>query len=368
MFDTMGVQRVATKEEEEEVPRQQPRELPFDIVAQILLWLPVVSLVRFKCVCKQWCLLIEGYKFIEKHRAQTRYSLPPCYQCQWDKGRMKGVASYGDFELQCDCSGLFLEKSKTSQVCRIRNPATHKVLYLPKAPEGTRVVLDLGFNSLTGECKVACAYRREGSLVGVDVITIGKDEMWRPLLRQKLNFLEQGRWVVKPNCCEEDKVNWAIYISKIVKDEHDDHSCLQIQSLDLWSECLTTTTLPQGAFLNLKNVRAFPWDLCLGVAETVGGAIHILVLEDFKEHKWSRNKIIIPLKNLKVDHTVWTDHLVLTQAHSSSLRFRNGRGQVLSYDMETEDLEVLERSEFLRKRLALRKSTLVTLKGMRLGE
>nr|XP_023880215.1 putative F-box protein At1g50870 [Quercus suber] len=41
--------------------------LPEDLVIQILLWLPVVSLLRFKCICKSWCALINGQNFINKH-------------------------------------------------------------------------------------------------------------------------------------------------------------------------------------------------------------------------------------------------------------------------------------------------------------
>ncbi|KAK4595751.1 hypothetical protein RGQ29_014016, partial [Quercus rubra] len=41
--------------------------LPEDLIIQILLWLPVVSLLRFKCVCKSWCALINGQNFINKH-------------------------------------------------------------------------------------------------------------------------------------------------------------------------------------------------------------------------------------------------------------------------------------------------------------
>ncbi|KAE7995730.1 hypothetical protein FH972_000500 [Carpinus fangiana] len=42
-------------------------ELPEDLVTQILLWLPVVSLLRFKCVCKSWYALITHQNFVRKH-------------------------------------------------------------------------------------------------------------------------------------------------------------------------------------------------------------------------------------------------------------------------------------------------------------
>ncbi|KAL6201651.1 hypothetical protein ACLB2K_025363 [Fragaria x ananassa] len=36
-------------------------ELPFEIITEILSWLPVDALLRFKCVCKTWrSLLLES--------------------------------------------------------------------------------------------------------------------------------------------------------------------------------------------------------------------------------------------------------------------------------------------------------------------
>nr|XP_011467380.1 PREDICTED: F-box/WD-40 repeat-containing protein 1 [Fragaria vesca subsp. vesca] len=48
------------------------QELPFDIITEILSWLPVESLLRFKCVCKNWRSLLGDYKFIAKHMARAR--------------------------------------------------------------------------------------------------------------------------------------------------------------------------------------------------------------------------------------------------------------------------------------------------------
>ncbi|XP_059436796.1 putative F-box protein At3g10430 [Corylus avellana] len=42
-------------------------ELPEELVTEILLYLPVVSLLRFNCVCKSWYALITHQNFIRKH-------------------------------------------------------------------------------------------------------------------------------------------------------------------------------------------------------------------------------------------------------------------------------------------------------------
>ncbi|XP_024020828.1 F-box/kelch-repeat protein At3g06240 isoform X1 [Morus notabilis] len=49
--------------------------LPVEIVEQIMLWLPPKSLMRFKCVSKSWCSLINGCikdpEFVAKHLHNT---------------------------------------------------------------------------------------------------------------------------------------------------------------------------------------------------------------------------------------------------------------------------------------------------------
>ncbi|PIA59855.1 hypothetical protein AQUCO_00400613v1 [Aquilegia coerulea] len=46
--------------------------VPVDIVFQILLWLPVVSLVRFKSVCKSWYSLIQSSRFVSQHKDKDK--------------------------------------------------------------------------------------------------------------------------------------------------------------------------------------------------------------------------------------------------------------------------------------------------------
>lgn len=43
--------------------------IPEDIVVDILLRLPVKSIIRFKSVCKGWCALIESPEFVNRHFA-----------------------------------------------------------------------------------------------------------------------------------------------------------------------------------------------------------------------------------------------------------------------------------------------------------
>uniref|UniRef100_A0A2N9I433 F-box domain-containing protein n=1 Tax=Fagus sylvatica TaxID=28930 RepID=A0A2N9I433_FAGSY len=45
----------------------EPKALPKDVIIEILSRLPAKSLLRFKCVCKEWCSIIQDQVFIETH-------------------------------------------------------------------------------------------------------------------------------------------------------------------------------------------------------------------------------------------------------------------------------------------------------------
>ncbi|XP_008243060.1 PREDICTED: F-box/kelch-repeat protein At3g23880-like [Prunus mume] len=61
----LDLQYLNNNKEEDEQDHQ--RQLPCEIVEQILLQLPVKSLLRFRCACKPWLALISDPKFIKSH-------------------------------------------------------------------------------------------------------------------------------------------------------------------------------------------------------------------------------------------------------------------------------------------------------------
>ena len=46
--------------------------VPYDIIFQVLLYLPVATLLRCKAVCKQWCAIIADPLFIKQHAKTTK--------------------------------------------------------------------------------------------------------------------------------------------------------------------------------------------------------------------------------------------------------------------------------------------------------
>lgn len=280
-------------------------KLPFDIISEILSWLPVESLLRFRCVCKQWCLLLtQDHQFIAIH---SHRASPLTLQRMSSPGH---ILYDKNFKFLYHLSGgLLLEMSlKNSRVYRIRNPVIHQVLYLPDAHEGTDQI-DIAFNSFTLECKVVCVHGEDGEEVGFEVLTVGKDEQWRPLKHPNQDLLKQhGKQALKqkywPAAC---KAKGLGHFTQLISDGKDLY--MEIQSLDIWSERFTTNTVPRGFFADLNEVSVLTWNHCLAVRNITEENLNVLVLEDFKEHKWSQNKIIVPLTFLK-DHPEWKDEIL----------------------------------------------------------
>ncbi|KAM0980040.1 hypothetical protein ACFX2J_015647 [Malus domestica] len=283
--------------------------VPFDIINEILSWLPVESLLRFKCVCKRLFLLIDqDNEFIAQQTVRASYPM-----LREETTCLAAALSDENFTFEAICYGFCLEtRFGHPQVARIRNPATRQVLCLPDAHKDT---YDLSFdlNSSSGECKVVCTYIIEkqnyfGTGVGFEVLTVGKDEQWRPLKNPKQNLPEQG---------------------------------------------------DEGLMLELRFVHQSDEAIHDNV-------LSVLVLEDYKQQIWSENKIIIPLKFLKDDSHL-EDKIILSCIwFKAAFRFYNSEGkQCFWYDMDTENTDVVELSRDVEKSLASWKPSLVNIKGMK---
>lgn len=118
----------------------------------------------------------------------------------------------------------------------------------------------------------------------------------------------------------------------------------------------------------MENVSVLSWNVeTLAVAGIVEESLNVLVLEDFKEHKWSENKKI-PLKFLK-DEPLLKDQLRPRQAHWDELVFYNAvEENIVRYDMKREMIfkVTTESMRSMGEYSTYKKPSLVTLKGMRL--
>ncbi|KAL6188830.1 hypothetical protein ACLB2K_040221 [Fragaria x ananassa] len=134
---------------------------------------------------------------------------------------------------------------------------------------------------------------------------------------------------------------------------------VEVVSFDIWSECFTVTTVPQGVFADLQRVSILRWIQTIAVVHMVEEALNILVLQDLKEQKWS--KITVPLKFLKDEPILKVQIQPVLATTFDELQFNNAvRNVVLVYDMKQEIIKATY-TKSTEQTIAFVKPSLVTL-------
>lgn len=160
-------------------------ELSEDLVIHILSWLPIVSLMRFKCVCKSWCAFIGNSNFITKHlnhaalnQRENDTLLFKYYSHVFDKDTFlllsgenfeMSVSIYlpsfskeseGRLEMLSSCNGIICLHDEKYGDLAMWNPATRKLRALPESHfpclPGSKKgsVCGFGFDAKTNDYKV----------------------------------------------------------------------------------------------------------------------------------------------------------------------------------------------------------------------
>jgi F-box interacting protein len=162
--------------------------LPPELVWEIMVRLPVKSLLRFRCSCKTWLDMIsDDAEFRGAHLRVQRPCLLGWSSTKEDR-RNKVTMELPLEDLAhsfAHCDGLVLMPTET--VVRVFNPATRRLLTLPQS--SIRILTDqvfgIGHDARYNTYKVTrfffrCTgpdgYRRN---FGMEVFTIGIDRHWR---------------------------------------------------------------------------------------------------------------------------------------------------------------------------------------------
>ncbi|KAI9199166.1 hypothetical protein LWI28_028531 [Acer negundo] len=283
--------------------------LPNEIFSEILSWLPAKYLGRCKCVCKEWCNLIENRSFATKHlsrRSRARVHL----ENKQESLDVDGTIVREKFIIMTSRVGLVSEKGGISGKCRLRNLTTQEIIYLTDPHQGTfKIFINYDYYSFN-EIKLVSVYRDENNnppVEGFQVLNLDRDDMWRPF---KFPVLENHkiRRVIKSLFVMRNKtfyhVQRTVYGSK---------GYIEVNSFDMKTECCFRNSLPGGFFSDQSNVILMKWNDCIAFGEVTlmkrndciafGGiveySLNVIVLEDHKKHKWSEKKIVIPLPFLK---------------------------------------------------------------------
>ena len=135
-------------EEQMTINEEEAPFIPGEIIANILVCLPVKSLKRFQCVCKQWNNLIKTPSFIQHHlRHSTHHNsslvLGPAYSNDYHLLSFYCDLKFREFEnFPCSLRGLCLVGSSNGLLCFVEwnqrpstlllwNPATREERQIP---------------------------------------------------------------------------------------------------------------------------------------------------------------------------------------------------------------------------------------------
>ena len=344
------------KQKETSVPAidPEPKALPKDVIIEILSSLPAKSLLRFKCVCKEWCSIIQDQVFIETHLNKAPFIIRYSDKDETSLGTYRIVV--GNFEAMGTVNGLSLEKSCDSEECRIRNPTTRQILdlRLPHPHKGTFCVV-FCYKSL-GQCKLVSLYKDE-TCYGCQVLTIEKDDQWRDLEVPS----SQGNKVLRVRLINTQRE--VVHYTMVILDGTEIY--VKIYTFDFENECFSTTnsTLTQGSFTRSSKVSVMAWDGCLSYAEVKEEALNVWVLEDYKKKRWSKRKIVLPLTFLKENH-IKLKNLIFYDVTSDELSFLWNKS-MFAYNMKTGTITCRSSAPEGKQVFCEFRETLVTLKGMR---
>ncbi|KAF3451631.1 hypothetical protein FNV43_RR07726 [Rhamnella rubrinervis] len=318
--------------------------IPFEIITEIMSWLPVKSLLRFKDA--SFTLVLDGkYELFEWHR---RFH------------------------------GLMIVKDLASQFYYIRNPATRQTLRLIDPLQGTRYLIpatSINKSLANGVCKLLSFYTNTSMGItesGFQILTVNRDKQWRPLKFPDdyagYYHHKQGETVLMTRkirtLFDIGSTDARVFLWMTIYKDIELNLCLKVLSFHIMNEhfsTLTLTSLPQGFFSDLLKVYLMSWNECPAVAEVRNEALNVLVLEqDSKGKKLScKSKVVVPLRFSRGDMISMRDKLAPITGTSHRLIFNKGN-EYFMYDMKSEG--------FIRK-ISMHncnkfKPSLVTLEGM----
>ncbi|ESQ42443.1 hypothetical protein EUTSA_v10015820mg [Eutrema salsugineum] len=164
------------------------RELPFELVVEILARVPVKDLVRFRCVCKSWRSLLQDERFYRQHMTHARTRIVvfrespiPLCQFSYERGKPEAIfealnLNIGDTNLVINssvighCHGLFCLDLRDNTF-GVWNPALREFRRIP-----TRHLkwyeVGFGYDHSTQDYKIVLVQYLEGGCFGSQVLSL----------------------------------------------------------------------------------------------------------------------------------------------------------------------------------------------------
>ncbi|KAL6513750.1 hypothetical protein OROHE_019610 [Orobanche hederae] len=262
--------------------------LPDDLIFQILIRLPIKTLLRFKCVCRIWRSTIEDPIFIDRHMKRGLH-LEPVYKEDQDT-EYSAVITVRGVTLETRNSNYKRRPPPPPQQ-RLRNHATREILNLPSAPpEGGRKgnCTTMSYILQTNELKVVyidSMIQGNGNNVLIyNILSLGTDSSkWK---RFDSSFLCNRRNVVR----RTSRLGGTVFYNMRFTNQ-----LLYIECLDLENETITSIEVPRHSFYDSEHIIThINWNGKLALASVEQEELNVRVLEDHMNREWVEISISIP--------------------------------------------------------------------------
>ncbi|PON47078.1 F-box domain containing protein [Parasponia andersonii] len=298
---------------------------PDDVIREILLRLPIKSLLRFRAVCKKWRNMIQETNFIDQHYDISRARDAPAL----------GITVLSNIQtlLQYLTILMLLPEGTLHTgyggALKAWNPATCRALLLP--PLSARIIsrhfdLNPSTSVATLLCRYFTTYMAEH---GCRILRIGIDKVWRHLTKEDALLLLSG---------DDDQKDLRI----IRHIRHESRSVIDVYSCDTRKGRLSITYFARQGTFPANSYSLFQSGNCVACGVIGNEEFNFMVLEKQEEEnyrfKWSEKVNVVPLPFLRRNPHLYNGILRATSLNANDLWFVHNEAFKFCYDMETKKI------------------------------
>ncbi|XVF46361.1 hypothetical protein PTKIN_Ptkin03bG0020900 [Pterospermum kingtungense] len=340
---------------------------PSDILIEILMKLPVKSIIRFKCVAKTWCHLFQNPSSISRHFniSKKNKHLVVCHR-DGDNDNFvirlfvdQALVSYHDLHLPFHFAsidflefrvdnGLFCLLDPLNSVLALWNPATREIKICHECNKNIRSkfytlflgTIGFGLDPLSNDYKVV--YIRKYHESGKDIqepahysIYSMSSDSWREFKDEDVEFLRDYEVCGSSNnACVNGVYYW--HTCKFINSSCD--YFFKVLAFNFSTEVFQLIDSPfskRGGRLLPLHDRIAIWDTDL--LEDIEISNEVWVLDDDGRHWTKVLKIEIHVLQVKKLFGFWKNGKVLVESVT---------GELLLYDLEKEEVQTRVKRDF----------------------
>lgn len=283
--------------------KNDPVSIPDDLVLQILIRLPVKSLLRFRSVCKSWKFMVSDPWFVDAHRSRSATTLLISFPeirrfnffCVKD-GEVSELSQPPLCNISQSINGLICiyeqyEACSRKQLFRVIlcNPSTREVVTLPPtsfpSPNYIQQYISLGYDPSTGTYKILRGWLEIYGAANYEIFTLGSSHAWRIIKDGPYDPLESKE------ICVSGTIYWAPQarngnsVTAFDVGEEKFRSVAVPPEAPLWDELNTSIIQIDGrmAIVDYQDV-----------GRRISTVMVIWKLEDSVKGVWSQKRILVP--------------------------------------------------------------------------